>query len=290
MQPAVIPFWLLRSPQSKWRGGAIHPDAPNMAGRAAVGEPFSVRNYEHYPTATVADKMERGFSQFLNPFGSISYKAGNVVKRGADRIFTGDGAINNFMGPSGSELREKLVRNYVNAAFAYTPYMWAKAETALRVDERPPNGDLGKMDKAIYKLMHEAAHFQLKDVWATTKEIARLGTHFDTNDNVNKNDPTSPITPATDPKTFGVPMASTVASKPQTTVQPEGRVRHDPIALDAANENFATANDNVDGGKHARATGTHDGAPKQPDRSWAESVTGRALAGQFQLPPTTTRH
>ncbi len=276
MNPAVVPFWLFRSPQSKWRGGAIHPDAPNLnpENRLQVPNAFEPHNYDHYPTATTFDKFEKGFSQMLNPFGKISYKAGTYVNNWGNKIFRGPGVVNNFMGAVGSRQREELMRNYTNAAFSYTPYMFAKAETALRVDERPPNGDLGEMDKAIYGWMHDVSRLHLRDAWDKTKLIARLGTHFEH-----------------EPVRDGTPVPANpvmVAAIPRTAVLPEGRKRHDPVMLDAANDDFKKANDNRPLTHVERATGTHGQAPDSAttdtdakDRHWAETVAGRSLGGQF---------
>jgi hypothetical protein len=306
MQPAVLFFWPFRAPQSKWRAQAIHPDATTTAeiqdlSRFTSAGPFDRAIYEHYPTTGWAG-METKLSKGLNYIGKVNDYAGAAAVRVTKNWFTSPGTINRFMGNTVE--REQLVRNYVNASFSYTPYMWAKAETALRVDARGPDGSLGEMDKAIYKLMHQAAHFQLKDVWSTTKEIAKLGTHFENGEGKDGNDPTSPITPATNPhfQTPGLPATMqtvTQPSIPQTTVQAQGRMRHDPVVLDAANENFRTANDNA-AETAQRATGT-DGAGATPtshaahrgeaagraDHGWAESVANRPAGGQyFAVPPT----
>lgn len=274
MQPAVIPFWMIRSPQSKWRGQQIAADGSGIVNTAPVANPFDKNLYANYATNTMGEKVEKGFSRMLNPFGWASHTAGSYMTGLGNKIFTGNGKISSFLGGVGSAQRESFMRGYMDAAFSYTPYMWAKAETQLRVDERPPDGSLGAMDKAIYKLMGHAARFELRDVWSSTKDIAKLATHFEREPHAAESTPP-------------MPKPAPARETPRPTVMAEGRVRHhDPVSLDTANDNFNTANDNLRATRQKRATGTDDA---HPDQRWAETVAGRSLAGQFQ-PAPTTRH
>lgn len=323
MQPAVIPFWLFRVPQSKWRGayiaqgqdghinaiGSLQPDRLNhLAEREAltgdynfnystqafkyptaqginlrngsepntlyVGtraitdapaihtDPFSMASYEHFKTDTGREKFEKGFSQALNPFGWVSYKLGFVAtratrgisKRGLGRVIGWEGgdATSSFRNPTdlGHEL---FMRNYVDAAVAYTPYMWAKAETALRVDEHKPN-QRGPMDNAIYNLIDNTVALNPRGVITAARDVIRLGLHYDRDVKSRE----------------GADLAAT-AAKPTNTVS-SASVQHSRPIPAANNNQPEAANDNPD-----------------HERSWAETVAGRHLGATFQA-PGATRH
>lgn len=119
------------------------------------------------------------FSAAINPFGWASYKIGNVGTKLVDRM-PGQSLLNNFLTRTSTGNitnmpweREQFVRQFFDNSTAYTPYMIAKAETALRVDERSPDGGLGAMDKAIYKLIDSTARFDIRGMSHAVSEIKR---------------------------------------------------------------------------------------------------------------------
>ncbi len=54
--------------------------------------------------------------------------------------------------------------------------MWAKAETALRVDDGK-KGESGHMDKAIYNFMDNVSTLNIKNAWKDIKNITHLALH-----------------------------------------------------------------------------------------------------------------
>lgn len=179
MTPAVPFFWVTRTPQTKYKGIGVHlPDGKKrMRADGGVietlkGEPFSFHRVDHsfknemvegfyadfvtFPAlhsgVTLKNipnkvlkpgfdpyswKHSRGvFDTVLTPFGRVSHNTGNLIHRlgrgfGMGKLFAYDIA---------------------NASISYTPYMIAKAETALRWD-RPGAGGVNLMDNAIYRFI-----------------------------------------------------------------------------------------------------------------------------------------
>lgn len=86
----------------------------------------------------------------LNPFGWLSYKTGSVGVRAMDALAAKRPGLAGKLGATAFD-REDNLRRFVDASYSYTPYMIAKAEFGLRVDDRAAGGELGEMDKAIYK-------------------------------------------------------------------------------------------------------------------------------------------
>ncbi|MFN7612090.1 MAG: hypothetical protein ACK5QI_01730 [Alphaproteobacteria bacterium] len=192
MQPAVPFFWLFRTPQTKWRASPVHPTlgqamtAANVApentsnkrlfqggsveniGRIKPGQPLYVGNIATHshdftnfnPHAWEHQKTLTG--KLLNPFGWLSYQAGNGLTNAASGLIKGSGRVSQWLGHGHAD-REKLLRGMVDASFSYTPYMIAKAEFGLRVDDRPNDGGLGKMDKAIYKAMDSLTALKFRE-------------------------------------------------------------------------------------------------------------------------------
>lgn len=328
MTPAVIPFWVTRVSQSKWRAGAImekqkpgqnaiamansreevcnnYINAKYNTGRDAsiveaeshmfVNEPSLRHTYQmtHYPSdpgftrhavdaqgkprtimhfyqkraeldgqgkPVYVDRQieapemfkRRGgvfgkeymsnpnislFSKALNPFGWASYQAGSALTRAVGTFRT--------MTPR----LETELRKAADISMAYTPYMILKAETALRVDERPADGGLGETDKDIYRGIDALAKLDFKGFVAAVKDTAR--------DSMNM---TRTVT-----SREGSDPTPVVATRPDTTVR-AGDAKHDGKKV-AANNNEVIANDNES---------TAD------TRKWAESVAGRDLDGRYQ--------
>lgn len=264
MQPSVVPFWMMRTPQTKWRGALIHQEVPDHVSAIAAEVPFATRvagtldahvrhgappfsepelreamlvqrdgfktihNYmttrdrilphvrsthpdtmhfgdqvhlpnpmanlnspfdpklfEKYDTSSGFQQVSKRFSQAVNPFGWLSYTLGNHAVRAADAL--PEGALKRFISRTQgtrsvrytAQGRENFVRNFVDAATSYTPYMWLKAETALRVDDRRGDGSLGQMDQAIYRLIDNTVALRLPQAASAVRDIWNLALHFE---------------------------------------------------------------------------------------------------------------
>ena len=201
-------------------------------------DPYNPAIYEHYKTETTLDKVEKGFSRALNPLGSFSFWAGTKATKLADTLASKSKTIDRFLSvnPAGNytaAARERFVRGYMDAAISYTPYMWAKAETALRVDDRGADGKLGQMDTAIYRLIDDVTTFNFHDAWAATKQIAHLGTHFENRELKVREGGEEPMAPHAMAKQGAMPAS---------TILPEGRVLT-PVAMENVGRREEAAND-----------------------------------------------
>lgn len=176
------------------------------------------------------------FEQMLNPFGWVCFQSGTGLTHAVDwatkhrvdpvtkLLFKGSKSTNLLLD------REKLLRSYADAAWSYTPYMWLKAETALRVDDRRSSEQLGHMDKAIYRMLDSAATFKFKDAFKAGAEVIDLGLHYEKDVKSREGGLVEEATPT--PKVD----ASSIAH--------EGARKHDPAALDkgeGAQRNWASA-------------------------------------------------
>lgn len=120
------------------------------------------------------------FSKIINPLGKFSYKAGsffNGIFNGralsdTERLTMTVKQIEDWERKSASN--QEFIRNTVDAATSYTPYMIAKAEFAYRVDERPSGHELGEMDKSLYHFIDSIFSFDVKGV---CKSIGNIGYH-----------------------------------------------------------------------------------------------------------------
>ena len=197
------------------------------------------------------------FDTILNPFGFMCYKSGSGLTRAVDYVTGGKiDPLTKLMHKGSSNMlleREKTLRHVVDASFAYTPYMWAKAETALRVDDRKGVGELGYMDKAIYRFIDNAFSFNLKEMGHAASDISNLAVHFEkdvkSREGIDSN--------------ADAPDKKTPANMVDTRTIAHHRLQ-DEAAKQAAQE-------------------------ADPQRRWAENVAGRKLEAQFQ-PSQTTLH
>lgn len=328
MNPAVIPFWLMRTPQTKWRGMAISAEAVKGEDAIASVIPFSKRveliQHEHYNTETLEQVSKRmlvqheqpgtfikadirnhnagrnrilpgrerqkatmyigehemqnpfhkmngpydtkqyehmkpgiskTFSQAINPVGKFSHWLGGKATELANAL--PEGWLKNKIGftegtgrPSAEGI-ETFMRNYVDASLAYTPYFFAKSEFGLRVDDRPNNGSAGRMDKAIYGLIDNVCALDPKKSGASVREIWHLSTHR--------------------AKVTMREGSDNNPDKPNTVINADGRKTEATLTPPAVV------------------------APEQPaddvsEKRWAETVTGKSLAAQFQPGNSQTRH
>ena len=123
------------------------------------------------------------FNAVLNVFGGASYWLGSQLTNIVDSIAPQPGSITKSLvkgtGNSDNLLlgREKLLRTFVDSSLSYTPYMWAKAETALRVNDTPSTGKPGPIDKAIDGFLDNVFSLKLSDAWQSAKTITHLSLH-----------------------------------------------------------------------------------------------------------------
>jgi hypothetical protein len=279
MNPAVVPFWLFRVPQSKWKAGTIGPkaiasqDANKLVGgieNPEIKDPHSWSHLEQMPETTKLDVVEKRFSQALHPFGWVSNKVGQGAERVAARVANASWIKNsprlrNFIADKDGYLvgARKLGHDFTDASISYTPYMWAKAETALRVDDNnPAKGVLGEMDISIYKFMDDVASFKFKELPADIKKMWKLGTNFERPTKAREGD---------EPDAHVIVQAQPVApTKPTTLVQassieqaPNGQQRR----VQSANEN-----------------------DYHSDKRWAQMVAGSDINAARFHPASPTRH
>lgn len=316
MNPAVVPFWMVRVPQSKWRSpaivegqGAMHnafaqlSENPNKSyARDELGRmrpTFNTMDREHtyiqtttkgpmhidghydQPLSTQAlhgnkvyswdtakqlmkaNPISGTFSAALMPFGWMSYNAGGLATKLASKL-PETSKLNRMIGTSNGRYsaanRESFMRSFVDNSFSYTPYMIAKAETALRVDERPADGGLGDMDKAIYKFIDSTVRFDLKKAGQAVKEIASNAT--DMGREVKMREGGEVAQGEVKPKAVVTPE-----DKPSGRVHAHS-IKRDPNARERASDHVANDNE-------------HTANDNEREQSWAESVTGRTLDGRF---------
>ena len=320
MTPAVIPFWLFRTPQSKWKGAYADHDLARMAEPTresalltktpmalaqggANHDPIFLQDIasDVFPRAQLIhgakrpDKVFFGngnvlkatpgagktifdikhpyeftgirrtpFEHVLNVFGATSFHGGTGVTKMVDWITQGKpGAITKWIHGAGVAnasakdlllTREKALRNGMDAALSYTPYMWLKGETALRVDDRRSIDELGHMDKALYRLIDSSFSFKFADAGKALKDIGHLALNFE-------REPPS--------REGGLKKAD--IPTPSTTVEAGTIKRPDMVALARSdNDNEHSANEN-------------------DPHTWAEQVAGRRVDAQYH-PARATLH
>ncbi len=193
MTPAVPFFSIFRTPQSKYKGLFIDPESDTvLAYKDSKGE------YD----ALHANEMRRSHSKFSidgnlqdierrrlrlstgeyqtiggpvdnhplinRSFDSYKQKEGNWLlnKIGQGQNFVRS-KVNDIPQTVGlSHPSKRNMDNYINAAFAYTPYMYAKGEAARL-------WDTGRMDTAAERMIDGAASFNYKEFKSGASEVWR---------------------------------------------------------------------------------------------------------------------
>ena len=260
--------------------GDEHSIANPMAG---MKSPYDKRVYDHYATDTKTDRFEKGFSQTLNPLGKVSYDLGTWATNGLFKL-SPNNPLRKFASKRdgyhdrqapGHETHSKaagenFVRSFIDTSLSYTPYMYAKAEFGMRVDDRPGGGKLGQMDKAIYELFDHVSQFDIAATGHSLSKIWNLSTHFERAVNAREGE----VIEKHDRVGDGTNVPRRRDAKPLTKINAESITRshrskenknaaHDPVSLARVDDDSA-------------------------DRQWAESVAGRHLGAQFQ-PPSPNR-
>ncbi len=314
MQPAVIPFWLFRVPQSKRRGVLISEDLaihkPGVAvnknasaiyttekkildgKRNSLGDlEFASNPFNHamprteyihggaFPTqaylgnelVTKGNFLGRNpegmrrhpfryngvkrnwFDHILNPFGYASYAVGHTLAKGVDMLPNSaqpgfvSKALFNTKGNWKLD-REKMVHDFADASMSYTPYMWAKAETALLVDD-----EYGRMDKAIDGLITNTVKLNFSGIKQSIGDMVKLGTNFERGSKSREG--------AVDHRPVATDMPDSTGLKTVPTTKVSGGSVSHVAKLNRANDNERADNDQ------------HD---------WAHTVAGQRLDAAAQ--------
>ncbi len=184
MTPAVPFFWMFRVPQAKYKGVGYHlaPDYSDLAQRRNSGLVMGPDGV-HYNYFDHHEQVRKGGQVTLNgrvlpntSFNKDFYPHGPKASAGVlDKMLDWNGkqcyeagrrTIKNLqrLGLATSKAQQEYVHDWVNASISYTPYMIAKAETALRWDKPT-------MDKAIYRLIDGAAALKAGEVKGALSDI-----------------------------------------------------------------------------------------------------------------------
>ncbi len=152
MTPAVPFFWITRTPQTKPHGMGIIVDSET----GAVSPKPIERQFDSFDR-----KNTRGvFDRMISPFGEACFKTSSAINKGLRALGASEAATAyNYTNPTFAE-------TFVNSSASYTPYMIAKAETALRWD-RPKGADgLNGLDRASYRFIDGITRLNLGEIKA----------------------------------------------------------------------------------------------------------------------------
>lgn len=248
--------------------GGMFAEGSNKRLSTSMYEGSKAYSWETTKALIHANPVKGLFSAAIAPFGWASFHAGSAATK-LGEILPEGGRIgrllnNGAVGQAGAWQRQSFMRNMVDNSFSYTPYMIAKAETALRVDERPANGGLGAMDKAIYKFIDSSVRFDLKGAGKAIKEIGSNAVDMGREVKMREG---GEVTVGQ----LNTPTPLTPEDKPTNRVHTK-TVHRDPNARERASDKVANDNE-------------HIANDNEHDKNWAESVTGRALDGRFMSGP-----
>jgi hypothetical protein len=151
MTPAVPFFWITRTPQTKAHGMGVIVDS-----HTGTVEPKPAP-LESLPFAR---ENTRGvFDRITTPFGEACLKASEGINKGL-RALGAPAAKTTYIYGTGPTFAE----TFVNSSASYTPYMIAKAETALRWD-RPKGADgMNGLDRASYRFIDGITRLNLGEI------------------------------------------------------------------------------------------------------------------------------
>ncbi len=199
MTPAVPFFSLFRTPQSKYRGMFINPEDGSVLGyekdkaknkydglhanelrRTGENATFKFDKDGKLPNVAFRIMDEKGRFDFTSSGRSVENHplingSFDVHKQGDGSAFLNNvGKAQNFVRSRANDMfvgtfgvgSKRNVDTYVNAAFAYTPYMYAKGEAARLWDS-------GKMDAAAERMIDGAAKLDYREFKAGASEVWR---------------------------------------------------------------------------------------------------------------------
>lgn len=197
MTPATPFFSIFRVPQSKYKGLFINPELEAVLGYQVEGHEYDAMhahelrrshgrfNFEKGLPDVYFRKMgrtEKGFKTVSDPIVKHPLYKGYFDAFGQkedSRVLNQIGKMQNKVRSFANDLPKKLglshpsrvnMDNYVNAAFSYTPYMYAKGEAARLWDN-------GRMDAAAERMIDGAASFNVSEFKAGASEVWRSILH-----------------------------------------------------------------------------------------------------------------
>jgi uncharacterized membrane protein YqiK len=200
MTPAVPFFSVFRTSQSKYKGMFINPENESVLGyvdgvgtdgranyetlqshelyrdvqKFNLGQPVHFRKYD-----TISKTIQEMGGEIANhplsnpnkPFQPYAQHKGilNSIGEAQSNFRRGANIASNEILKENS-FSNRTMSHYWNAAFAYTPYMWAKRESAILWDN-------GKTDVAVERLIDGVADLNFKEAKEGTKELWKAVWH-----------------------------------------------------------------------------------------------------------------
>lgn len=193
MTPVVPFFSIFRTPQSKYKGLFINPENESVMGYETIDKngktkydamiaiensrenvnfssdtPVNFRklNNSTQSLETIGDAVKNHpLSNQNKPFDPYAQHKGILNSIGKVQSEFRANTNNLVKAQFGdASIKKRTMSTYWNAAFAYTPYMYAKRESAILWDN-------GKMDVAAERMIDGVADLNLKEVKAGAKEI-----------------------------------------------------------------------------------------------------------------------
>lgn len=160
MTPAVPFFWITRTPQTKPHGMGVEVNSQT----GVVSKHPLNRSFDPF----MRENTRGVFDRALSPFGKACFKTSEALNAGfrALKVMPDEKTRYNYKTPTFAE-------TWVNSSVSYTPYMIAKAETALRWD-RPKGADgMNGMDRAIYRFLDGINRLNIGEVGAGLSDMRR---------------------------------------------------------------------------------------------------------------------
>lgn len=158
MTPAVPFFWITRTPQTKSHGMGIFVDP--ISGEAQA------QKMNHAFNPYLAENTRGVFDRLTTPFGKACFEASEAVNAGIRtlKLLPEEQTRYRYTNPTFGE-------TLVNSSLSYTPYMIAKAETALRWDRPKGRDGMNGMDRGIYRFLDGAVRLNLGEVKAGLSDM-----------------------------------------------------------------------------------------------------------------------
>ncbi len=190
MTPVVPFFSMFRTPQSKYKGLFINPEQKTILAYEKPDGSYDAlhaneirRSHGQFTNYDSAQVYQRRWDKNSNNFFTIgSQVTDHPMKNGNFNPYKQNEGnfLLNQIGKTQNTIRSKVndipkmlgfkspskrnMDNYINAALSYTPYMYAKGESARL-------WDTGKMDASIERLLDGATSFNFKEAKAGASEI-----------------------------------------------------------------------------------------------------------------------
>ena len=198
MTPAVPFFSIFRTPQSKYKGLFIdqnpaHDGVLGFTGAKGNAEMLHAHEHERFGDYFTKNNQPVTFRKFNNgdwkegfpplgvhplsnpnkpfdPYGQSFGKFDSALNQIGKFQNNARKGMQSLIGEGKYKPNKLQISNYTNAAFAYTPYMWAKREAAIEWDN-------GKTDMAAERMIDGVANLNLKEVKEGAGEVWRAILH-----------------------------------------------------------------------------------------------------------------